>query len=302
MNTVLLRTYVTIVQCGNLSKASELLFTSQSTVSYRLKKLEEEVNGALVIREKGTEKIAITPLGDQFYLLAMNYLLLAEEMMHLNHSDGEFYFLIVAGTQSTINVTLKEFITHLISHNKFRLYLYTDHSYQVVDKVTRFVADTGFINYQPRESRLNYRKLFEEELCLLCRQDSPFCDGTNAQALNPRYEIYSLWSAEYENWHRLTFGITYNSMLTVRTGGSLLFDSFFHPEMWYICPYSVAQMIMKTSDRPLVIYSLDEPLPKVPILQVQNTQYQNRPSAMRLFNEQLDAYVEELKRRDPHIS
>ncbi len=52
MNLHELRTFLAIVECGSLVKASEQLNVTQSTVTARLKGLEEEIGQTLIIRQK----------------------------------------------------------------------------------------------------------------------------------------------------------------------------------------------------------------------------------------------------------
>lgn len=52
MNLNELRTFLTIVETGSLVRASEVLNVTQSTVTARLKSLEEEIGQALLIRNK----------------------------------------------------------------------------------------------------------------------------------------------------------------------------------------------------------------------------------------------------------
>ena len=52
MNLSELRTFLTIVETGSLIRASERLNVTQSTVTARLKSLEEEVGQSLITRNK----------------------------------------------------------------------------------------------------------------------------------------------------------------------------------------------------------------------------------------------------------
>ena len=56
------RTFVTVVDEGNITKAAEKLFVSQPALSYRLRHLEDSVGYSLLLRP--TEGIALTPPGE----------------------------------------------------------------------------------------------------------------------------------------------------------------------------------------------------------------------------------------------
>ena len=59
------RTFVTVVDEGNITKAAEKLFVSQPALSYRLRHLEDSVGYSLLLRT--TEGIALTPQGEIYY-------------------------------------------------------------------------------------------------------------------------------------------------------------------------------------------------------------------------------------------
>ena len=56
MNIVVLKTFLAVVQTGNLNKAAELINVTQSTVTARLDALDSELGQALLVRSrKGTQ-------------------------------------------------------------------------------------------------------------------------------------------------------------------------------------------------------------------------------------------------------
>ena len=60
MEKDLLETFVTLANVQNISKTAQVLYISQSTVSHRLKKLEERVGEELIIRNKGAKYAHLT--------------------------------------------------------------------------------------------------------------------------------------------------------------------------------------------------------------------------------------------------
>src|SRR5699024_10647639 len=70
MNLDYVETFLTIQKYGSISKASEHLYISQSSVSNRLMKLENHLDTKLINREKGTQHTTLTTAGEQFLLIA----------------------------------------------------------------------------------------------------------------------------------------------------------------------------------------------------------------------------------------
>lgn len=80
MDTELARTFLTVVATGNFIKAGEHLHVSQSTVSTRIKMLEQQLGCRLFVRNKaGT---SLTPAGRQFQRYASVLVRTVEQARH----------------------------------------------------------------------------------------------------------------------------------------------------------------------------------------------------------------------------
>ena len=78
MDTELARTFLVVIAAGNFSAAAERLFVTQSTVSARIRSLEESLGCALFVRNKaGT---TLTPAGRQFQKYAASLVRTMEEV------------------------------------------------------------------------------------------------------------------------------------------------------------------------------------------------------------------------------
>lgn len=77
MELRVLKYYVTIVQEGNISRASHVLHISQSTLSRQIQELEEELNTTLFVR--GKREIKLTEDGQLLYSRAQEILQIADD-------------------------------------------------------------------------------------------------------------------------------------------------------------------------------------------------------------------------------
>ena len=59
-----IETFFTIAKYKSFTKSSEVLFVSLSTVSNRLRSLEEELDLVLVTRKKGMSTVTLTEKGE----------------------------------------------------------------------------------------------------------------------------------------------------------------------------------------------------------------------------------------------
>ena len=68
-----IETFLTIAKYKSFTKSSEVLYVSQSTVSNRLRSLEEELDLVLVIRKKGMSTVTLTEKGEEFIDIAKQW-------------------------------------------------------------------------------------------------------------------------------------------------------------------------------------------------------------------------------------
>ncbi|MFQ9679487.1 MAG: LysR family transcriptional regulator [Ruthenibacterium lactatiformans] len=64
MNQSYFEVFLAVVECKSVSRAAEKLFLSQSTVSHRLKMLENEIGCLLFERAQGQRECVLTAKGE----------------------------------------------------------------------------------------------------------------------------------------------------------------------------------------------------------------------------------------------
>ena len=74
-----IETFLELVRTRNITKTAENLYLSQSTVSNRLKNLEDELGCQLIFRAKGHRIIQLTRQGEEFVPVAERWRNLFEE-------------------------------------------------------------------------------------------------------------------------------------------------------------------------------------------------------------------------------
>ena len=65
--------FLAICRHKNISKAADELYISQTSLSARLKALEEELGYTLLLRGKGKREVTLTSRGQTFHGLALQY-------------------------------------------------------------------------------------------------------------------------------------------------------------------------------------------------------------------------------------
>lgn len=142
-----IETFLQVVADKNMSKAAENLYITQSTVSYRLRTLEEELKTVLIARKKGTQNITLTPQGERFVPLAQEWLELYRKTRAFCEKD-ETVKLRIAAPES-INFLLRDTYKRLRRQEpQVCLTVTTASSEQTLQMVHQKQADIGF-SYLP---------------------------------------------------------------------------------------------------------------------------------------------------------
>jgi DNA-binding transcriptional LysR family regulator len=260
MNFLGLQTFLAIVQTKNLTKASELLHLTPSTMSYRLKILEQEVGLHLVERSKGASQIRLTPSGENFVKLAERWSILWQETKMFK-SAGAQVSLSISVPNSLNSDFLVPLYHGLYQHKpRIRFRVHTQHTEEAVESVARRDMDVAFIGREvPIPTTLILTPFIEEEMVLLrlTDPDRNSVEYINVESLDPEYEVYWNWGPTYQRWHDEHWDPTYPRRVQVDMADlipALMIDK----RQWAVVVNSLAQLfarsgrftIQKLSDPP----------------------------------------------------
>jgi len=168
-----LRAFVTVAQHGNFSEAALEMGLSQSTVSYAIAALEEELG--VVLLNRGRHGATLTPCGEEILPEAHQMMKLLDTIQHkANHHRG------LQGGEVRI-ATPRSVATHLLPRAiaQFRERFpdvpvaITEHIYYttVNQAVREGQADIGF-TLLPVDDGLETQTVFEDEFVILLPPDS----------------------------------------------------------------------------------------------------------------------------------
>jgi DNA-binding transcriptional LysR family regulator len=130
-----IETFLTIVRTGSLSAAGEDLNLTQTTVSKRIKALEDELGMQLFERGKGIRQVKLTPSGEEFSRIAEQWNLLSREAKILG-SQGPRLSLTIGAVDSLNVFVLPRLYRKLHSENSsLKMEIRTLHSDEMYDKI-----------------------------------------------------------------------------------------------------------------------------------------------------------------------
>jgi DNA-binding transcriptional LysR family regulator len=161
-----LQAFLETARLGNVTRAADGLFLTQPALSSRLKRLEQEVGGALLIRDhKGAR---LTDAGRAFLPHAEKAVAVMTEA-HRVVRDAQLGLtgdLVVATTQTINTYVLPLVITRFVTtHPSVRLSVHTAPSEEVLEMVLRGDAQLG-LGRSLQHPDLESIPLFDEEFVL----------------------------------------------------------------------------------------------------------------------------------------
>lgn len=258
MDFITLETYLVVADTLNITAAADRLFVSQSTVTQRLHRLEEELQYQLFTRERGKRKMELTWRGEEFLSIANRWIELYRETELLK--DLYVGTVSIAALDSVICTILPSVLTEILNSNKLNLKMYTQHTREIYSLVKKREIDIGFVTRNTHDPELEVQKVISQKYYLIrpCRNPQGI-KKVHPSELDPAYEIYESWGDDYVRWHNSWWSVITTPRINVDTVSALSFFLKMEDERyWSIVHTSALKSILKTCS--VQIYELlDQP-------------------------------------------
>lgn len=279
--------FIAVVRTLNVSKAAHQLRLSQSTVSKRLKDLEQTLGFALIERGQGAKSLRLTPEGEEFLRIAQRWNSLCHEALSLKNDKRNLSLSI--GSLNSLNYALFPPLFRALSQHrpKLRLRVTTLHSPELYDLVEHKQADVAFTLVERTYPSIVVEKCYSEPMVLLRPGQDNTSEPTfvHPRDLDPNHELFLVSGLSYKLWHDQWWD-PLNTNYIHLDNAQLVFSFLFSEEQWAIVPLSVAEMARKQS--PFRIYRLSEEPPERVIYKITH----KYPKASTLASlELLDHYL-----------
>jgi len=108
INQVWLKTFCTLVEVGHFTQTADKLFMTQSGVSQHIKKLENQLDTALLIREG--KSFSLTNAGNQLHQKGQELLRSSEDLEKLIKQDEEYEGLIKIASPGSVGLKLYPYL------------------------------------------------------------------------------------------------------------------------------------------------------------------------------------------------
>ncbi|WP_083273567.1 LysR family transcriptional regulator [Geosporobacter ferrireducens] len=260
LNYLGIEAFLTIVKTRTLTKAADELHLSQSTISYRLKMLEQEIGKKLLVREKGLQEILLTPFGEEFISIAERWMSLQQETEILKRR-GNRKSIIIGAADSFNSYILPPLYQKMCQHkptvNMTILSQHTDESYE---SVVRRDVDIAFVKKEKIIPNILVEPFYEDEMVVirLATNYRTPNELISPEKLDSNHEIFMNWGPSYQIWHEKWWETTPGSRIMVDTA-ALIFSLMYDENQWTIVPKSVANHFM--TYKKFVIQKLESSAP-----------------------------------------
>ncbi len=200
MDTLLLKTFLEVTRTRNFGKASENLCVSPSTISARIRQLEEHLGLSLFIRSH--HQIGLTPAGERMERHA-RFILNACERAYEDTALSERHQrrLVVAGVASLWDIFLQRWLDDIYQALP-NLGLRAEEStpLRVVEKLDQGMIDVGFMYEPPRIRDVAVKEVASVPLVLVSDRDNVSLE----QAIAEGY-IRVEWGTTFASLHESHF-------------------------------------------------------------------------------------------------
>lgn len=238
--------FLAVVRTQNVSRAAEQLNLAQSTVSKRLKVLEQEIGTILIERGKGNKVFRLTHAGEAFVDLAERWHTLWRETQFLQSNSPKLSLSI--GTLDSMNYAVFPHIYQKLTHHqpKINLRIITSHSWILYDLIERREIDVAFTFLRREHPNIIVEKFHTEPMVGLRIATSSSSQSAliHPHELDPGDELFVYWGAAYQLWHDQWWDPLASDRIYLDTA-QLIFSFYSNENQWAIVPLSVARKAQK---------------------------------------------------------
>jgi DNA-binding transcriptional LysR family regulator len=198
MDIELARTFVEIVSTGSFIKAADRLHVAQTTVSARVRLLEQQLGRPLFVRNKAGA--TLTPAGEQFLRFAPSFVQLWQRArQQVAVPEGHRAVLTVGSEVSLWQPLLLDWVKAMRRSNPdIALRVHVDVPQDLITHVASGLVDIAIMYAPQHRPGLEIDLLLEEELVLVTT------DLKTYRAGDPHY-VHVEWAPDFSLQHAVSF-------------------------------------------------------------------------------------------------
>ena len=244
MTNAEIEAFIAVCEYKNISKAADKFYISQSSLSTKIKTLEEKIGCPLFTRSKGSRNITLTEEGHKFLELALKYQEIVNEMMSVGIKSRPPKLRV-----SSIDSMGTYLFTPVYEQFMYRmpniiLEIQDMESHPAYVSMEAGLTDLSFTVSRRESKKVITFKAFSEPMIFVCSSLSSFPSTVGLSDLDVKNEIYIPWFETFMQWHDEIFGNKRHPQIQLQIMSQLEFF-LAKPNNWAVVPASAAYGLTK---------------------------------------------------------
>ena len=200
MDITFLKTFLEVNRTRHFGQAANNLYVTQSTVSSRIKQLEESLGEAVFTRTRNA--IELTPTGQRLLSYAENIVTTWNKArIETALAEGDKIPLTIAGMPSLWDIALQDWLsTVLTKDNDFSLQIDVLGQETIINRLRNSTLDMGFVFDISSFPELEFREISDVALVLVSNKPHE----SYVQALQDNYILVD-WGTSFASTHASYF-------------------------------------------------------------------------------------------------
>jgi len=166
INPVLLRSFCTLVEVGHFTRSAERLNMTQSGISQHIRKLEEQLGQALLIREG--KQFTLTDAGQRLYTEGKQIINSLSELEQRVTTDPAFEGVVRVMSPGSIGLKLyRHLLTLQTQHPKLVIDYRFAPNATIEKSIAEHTVDIGFMTSASTRAEVSLKPIAEEALLLV---------------------------------------------------------------------------------------------------------------------------------------
>lgn len=202
-----LEAFVSIAKTKNFTRSAELLHIAQSTITSRIKLLEEQLGKSLF--DRYSRKVELSVAGRSFLPYAERILELAREGEQFLQLQGQYAeHLVVGSVHSLWDRVLFPIVRQFRrEHPQISFRQITGHSTDIVQRMLDGLVDVGLLYMPPHHPDIEVVPFFSSSIRLVAHPDlAGSSDSLTPADLQNMPFVHMNWGLEFTEWYKQMFG------------------------------------------------------------------------------------------------
>lgn len=177
-----LQSFAAVVKYQSFTKAAEVLYISQPTISTHIRALEEELQSRLILRT--TKDVEITPRGRELYQCAEKIFMLRDNLIENWKMETEQVIILGASTIPSSYILPEILPGFLKKYPGIQVHIHQGDSQMIINEILDGSLKVGIVGMKITDERLKYVPVYRDNMVLITPATEHFKEWKNQEQLS----------------------------------------------------------------------------------------------------------------------